>query len=1089
MFLRSYLFTFLSFLLSLTSLSASAQEDVIIVKVASDWQSTPVETARLYPIGNNQYVGTITDALLIILEYNNVYFRADKNLWGTSPIGSKITLQKDSWGYIQLKPEGNRYKLRATLSSDKNSIDLEFLAPDPPKPITATINSVKTTLVDDVANVSTTYTVDKPLNTSKKAVSVGALTFEGTTYGVASQPSFSESASSQTQTLKLVSGSTSGFTLSAKGYYMLSVRTVDGTPAELIIRKLAADEEPNTPLSATFPEAMLGCTNSASYIPDEALTLWTNEEGYGKNPVDVGNYGANYSNVFLLGNGRLGMATGCDQSEGILINEKTNYDSNPDPDHKYVNTGTYCPIGALKITRGGESPAYGGTFLRQLDLTTAVASAMNRWTANGKEKIYTREYLVSRANDVGVLHFTTNGEVKLNYSFESSIAGSGADGLVSATSGNTSNCQIRFNLTFKVIQKGGSLTTSGSTVSVTDADEITVVFGVGTNYDIDSPTFYSGESDDRLAERVRSTVESAAALGWQALYDNHIAEYSPLFNSARFELAEATNNAPTSLLKQHYEGAFTATAADSDDQTRMVDMLLFAMGRYLNLASSRGDLALPSNLQGIWANQNPQWNCDFHANINLQMNYWAAENTNISAAHIPFLTYLKKMAATQWRGYADRLVPGTGGWTHHFATNTFGASGTYNGEYTEAAAWNCTHIWQHYLYTQDRQFLADYFDTLYGAARFYFGYLRDTDGDGRLEIPNNYSPELSGGSSVAVHAQQLVYQHLCNTRDAALILGKNEEAAKCQSYIDRMYNGIDILDGEQCEWKGALTSEPTHRHLSHLMCLYPLAQVSPYDSDRTNFNGAYTALLKRADADGGEDAAWNTAWKMCCYARSLQGDLALRQLAFGMKHRITPDLRTSCKHTFQIEGGAGIAAAIGEMLLQSYSGIIDILPALPSTWPSGSVKGLKAEGNFETDIIWEDGEISEIRISDGLNSAIREGGVRLRLHAANIPNNDISGIYINGKPLQNRANAFSYEPETESYIITVPAGTPNKAPITFGPSATTGIDSPEISSPADSDAPVRLFDLQGRPVCGDPAPGIYIRRQGNSVSKILVSGL
>ena len=143
-----------------------------------------------------------------------------------------------------------------------------------------------------------------------------------------------------------------------------------------------------------------------------------------------------------------------------------------------------------------------------------------------------------------MLHFTTNGEVKLNYSFESSIAGSGSEGLVSATSGNTSNCRIRFNLTFKVIQKGGSLTTSGSTVSVTDADEITVVFGVGTNYDIDSPTFYSGESDNRLAERVRSTVESAASLGWQALYDNHIAEYSPLFNAARFELAGSHKQRP-----------------------------------------------------------------------------------------------------------------------------------------------------------------------------------------------------------------------------------------------------------------------------------------------------------------------------------------------------------------------------------------------------------------------------------------------------------------------------------------------------------------------------------------------------------------
>lgn len=1082
MFLRYYLFLLFTLLLSSTSL---AQEDVIIVKQGT-WNVDPTEAGRLYPTGNSQYVGNITDGHLWALEYQGTTYNPEgwEDYYNKSPLNKTFTFKKNASGSLQTGQTGQKYKLRATLSADKSSIDLEFLVPDPPRPITATIGLKNITLVDDAGSASATFTCNRTLNRNKKDITIGALSFEGQTYGIAEQPSFTDSPNSQSRTLRLTAGSNAGITLSVIGYYTLSVRTVNGVPVELTVRKLAADEEPNTPLSATFPEAMLGCSNALPYIPDEPLTLWSNEEGYGRNPVDVGNYGANYSNVFLLGNGSLGIATECNQSEGILINEKTNYDSNPDPDHKYVNTGTYCPIGALKITRGGESPAHGSTFLRQLDLTTAVASAMNRWTASGKEKIYTREYLVSRANDVGVLHFTTNGEVKLNYSFESSIAGSGSEGLVSATSGNTSNCRIRFNLTFKVIQKGGSLTTSGSTVSVTDADEITVVFGVGTNYDIDSPTFYSGESDNRLAERVRSTVESAAALGWQALYDNHIAEYSPLFNAARFELAEATNNAPTSLLKQHYEGAFTATAADSDDRTRMIDMLLFAMGRYLNLASSRGDLALPSNLQGIWANQSPQWNCDFHANINLQMNYWAAENTNISSAHMPFLNYLKKMAATQWKGYADKLVAGTGGWTHHFATNTFGASGVYNGEYTEAAAWNCTHIWQHYLYTQDRQFLADFFDTLYGAARFYFGYLRDTDGDGLLEIPNNYSPELAGGTSVAVHAQQLVYQHLCNTRNAAVILGKTAEAANCQSYIDRMYNGIDIVNGEQCEWKGALTSEPTHRHLSHLMCLYPLAQVSPYDSDPTNFNGSYKALLKRADADGGEDAAWNTAWKMCCYARSLKGDLALRQLAYGMAERITPDLRTTCKHTFQIEGGAGISAAIGEMLLQSYSGTLDILPALPSTWPTGSVKGLKAEGNFTVDISWEEGEITEIRIADGLNQAIREGGVQLRIHAANMSDN---GIYIDGKPYQSRSSALLYEPRTDSYLLTIPAGTPNNASITLGASTTTGIDTPELGTP-DSEAPVRLFDLQGCPVSGDPQPGIYIRRQGNSVSKILIGG-
>lgn len=1089
MFLRPPLFLLFTLLLSLVSFSASAQDDVIIVK-HNTWQAEPVEAGRLYPTGNNQYVGTLTAGHLWSLEYAGTTYKTEAHeaYYGKSIAGKTFIFKKNGYNILETEPGSAKYKLRATLSADKNSISVEFLTPDPPKPVTAVIDSKKITLVEDAGTASAIFEYPTPINTSKKSVAIGALSFDDKTYGVASQPSFSDSGNSQTQALQLVSGNSTGFTLSVKGYYMLSVRTVSGVPSELIIRKLSAAEVPQTTLSPTFPESMISCSNPKSYTPDEPLTLWTNEEGYGKNVVDVGNYGANYSNIFLLGNGRLGIAIEGYQTEGILINEKTNYDSNPDPDHKYVSTGTYCPIGALKISQNGEKPAYGGTFLRQLNLTTAVASAMNRWPSGDKTKIYAREYLVSRANNVGVLHFTTDGGAKLSYSFETDLSGSGSDGLVSATSGNTSNCQIRFNLTFKVLQSGGQISTSGGKVTVTDADEITVVFAVGTNYDIDSSTFYSGESDDQLAARVRSTVESAAALGWQTLYDNHIAEYSPLFNSARFNLTDATNNQPTKTLKEHYdEGLYTDSGVDSDDQSRMVDMLLFAMGRYLNLASSRGDLALPSNLQGIWANTGPQWNCDFHANINLQMNYWAAENTNISSAHMPFLNYLRKMAATQWKGYADKLVAGTGGWTHHFATNTFGASGTYNGEYTEAAAWNCTHIWQHYLYTQDRRFLADFFDTLYGAAKFYFGYLRDTDNDGLLEIPNTYSPEIGGGPTVAVHAQQLVYQHLCNTRDAALILGKTEEAAKCQSYIDRMYNGIDLVNGEQCEWKGALTSEATHRHLSHLMGLYPLAQVSPYDSDRTNFEGSYKALLKRADADGSEDAAWNTAWKMCCYARSLQGDLALRQLAYGMKERITPDLRTTCKHTFQIEGGAGISAAIGEMLMQSYSGVIDILPALPSSWPSGSVKGLKAVGNFTVDIVWEEGEITGVKISDGLHNAIRESGVKIRFHGSTIPAGSKT-ICFDGQPRLSRESALVYEPETDSYIATIPAGIPNGALITFSSSATTGIDIPEINDPADADAPVILYDLQGRQVTGEPQPGIYIRRQGKSVSKILISG-
>lgn len=845
--------------------------------------------------------------------------------------------------------------------------------------------------------------------------------------------------------------------------------------------------QPST-LSPTLPEALVDCTSPASYIPDEPMTMWYNTaEGETK----VGNYGANYLEVFLLGNGRMGMTTLCKSSESFPIHEKTNYDAIRDTDYSCpYSVGNYNTI--CNITATGKNESHGTSILRQLDLTTAVASVINR---NG-DKASAREYLINRNYNVGVIHYTTDGGEKLSYSFSTSLGGDAqADGVLSVTSGNTKNCDIRYNVTLKVTQSGGTLSSAGSTVTVTDADEITLYYTISTNYDIDSADeCYSGEDDAQLASRSLDVVSKAAAAGWKAIYDDHIAEYSPLFNTVTFRLTDAANDAPTKELKEHYDGRYTSYSADSDDRTRAVDMLLFGMGRYLNLASSRGDLCLPSNLQGIWADDNPQWGCDFHNNINLQMNYWATENTNISPAHMPFLNYLRKMAAKRWTNYADKIVPGTGGWTTHLLMNTFGSIATYNGYYTESAAWNCSHIWQHYLYTHDREFLADFFDTMYGACLFYFGYLKDTDGDGQLELPSYYSPEISAGSSVSTHAQQLVYQHLCNTRDAANILGKTAEADKCQQYIDRMYNGIDIRNGEQCEWKGSLTSEANHRHLSHLMCLYPFAQVSPYDDDRTNFDGAYQALLTRGDTDGGENAAWNTGWKMNCYARALEGDLALRQLAYGMAERITPDLRSTCKHTFQIEGGAGISAAMAEMLLQSYSGVIDLLPALPeSSWPSGSVSGLKAVGNYEVAIEWENGEMTSFNITDCLNPVMREG-TRIRLHASRI--SDISMLNINGaNAVEEGLQLYSrdatprptyvYEERTDSYLVKLPAGMPNDAEITFSDVAT-GIG--EIITDAAGDgnnAAVEYYDLYGRRVT-NPGTGIYIRRQGSTATKVMI---
>ena len=282
------------------------------------------------------------------------------------------------------------------------------------------------------------------------------------------------------------------------------------------------------------------------------------------------------------------------------------------------------------------------------------------------------------------------------------------------------------------------------------------------------------------------------------------------------------------------------------------------------------------------------------------------------------------------------------------------------------------------------------------------------------------------------------------------------------------------------------------------MSLYPLAQVSPYDDDRTNFDGSYQALLTRGDTDGGENAAWNTGWKMNCYARSLEGDLALRQLAYCMAERITPDLRSTCKHTFQIEGGAGIAAGMAEMLLQSYSGVIDLLPALPEqSWHGGSIKGLKAVGNYEVAIEWEDNAMTSATITDCLNGTMREG-TEIRVHGSRLPG-DINLLQVNGvnavdeaTAVYSRANSvkptYRREERTDSYVVTIPAGSPKVTKITFGEDISTGIDSITPDSIADdANAPVEYFNLQGIRVNADAlTSGVYVVRQGAKVSKVII---
>lgn len=852
----------------------------------------------------------------------------------------------------------------------------------------------------------------------------------------------------------------------------------------------------NVPLiENSFPEEMLQCSDFNSYHPLEPMTLWYPT-------ADGWNTQVQGHNVFLLGNGHLGLTTRCRPTETMPVNEKTLYDSKA----SFQGSGTYEPACQLTITDNNGLDT--DQVLRQLDLSTAVASAIN--LKDGVK--YTREYLVNNHFNVAAIHFSASENGKLNYTFKTSLSGDGVivtdDGAIIINDQNTKNCDIIFNMVVQPVISGGSITHDSSSVTISNADEITLLYTISTNYDINSDNeCYSGETYADLEARSLTTIENAVQAGWVEIYNDHINEYSPLFNSVKFRLDNASNDAAPSEMLKEYNDACMETCAASTPHTQAIDMLLFGIGRYLNLSSSRGVVPLPSNLQGIWSDPQPRWDCDFHANINLQMNYWASEITNIPSTHIPFFRYIKTMSQKEWTKNADLIVDGTGGWTHHLMLNSFGHTSRYNGNYVEAAAWNLSHIWNHYLYTQDINFLSDYFDTMYGACKFYFGYFT-TDTQGKYVIPNNYSPEAGGGTGYATHAQQIVYQHLCNTRDAALLLGKTAEADRCSRYIDNMYNGVEIAsDGLMCEWQGISPGKSNHRHLSHLMCLYPFNQVTPYDEDKSNFNAAYAALLARGDDTDADNPAWNTAWKMNCFARSLKGDMAMRTLAYalnanGHEPRFSNNLLSRCGGVFQIDGNGGIPAAMTEMLLQSYSGVIDILPALPKmSWPSGLIQGLKAVGNYEVDIKWKDGMLDNCVITDCASDKMRDG-IKIRIHKNTMPS-DVDNFRINGMQLftedqcyTNRNKAvtgegengasYLYDPVTESYTFNLPANISFPLVCSFNDdyNPSTGINDIIKGESEAADDDYEYYDMLGRRLSSAPAHGVIIRKSGNRSAKI-----